>query len=118
MQKPEISIPVALATVVMVFAIFQQATPPYVDQRSAPPNDPDLSKSNKLATWTAAGAVSAISLVAKDPVVFMLGGSAVIAMSWWGKHGNAVNPLTGSASTVPAPTNDNATPPDLAYQPV
>lgn len=118
MLKPEVSIPVALATGVMVFAIFQNATPPYVDQRAAPANDPDLSKSNKMATWTAAGAVSVVSLIAKDPVVFMLGGAAVIVMSWWGKHGNAVNPLTGRASTVPANNQDATAPPDLAYQPV
>jgi hypothetical protein len=117
--KPEISVPVALATGVVVFAIFQNATPPYVDQRAAPPNDPDLSKATKLATWTAAGAVSAISLIAKDPVVFMVGGTAVIVMAWWGKHGNAVNPMTGRASTMPAPSVDNnALAPDLAYQPV
>lgn len=118
MLKPEVSIPVALATSVVVFAIFQGATPPYVDQRAAPPNDPDLSKAGRMATWTAAGAVSAISLIAKDPVVFMVGGAAVIVMSWWCKHGNAVNPLTGRASTVAAHPDDNMVPPDLAYEPV
>lgn len=116
MLKPEISIPVALATGVLVWSIYQNATPSYLDLRAAPANDKDVAAAEKLATWTAAGAVSAISLIAKDPVVFMVGGAMVIINAWWTRHGNRVNPMTGKATQIPVPAADNM-PPDVAYEP-
>lgn len=114
MMKPEISIPVALATGVLVWSIYQNATPSLVDLRAAPPGDSDVESAERMATWTAAGAVAAISLIAKDPVVFMVGGTMVIVNAWWNRHANRVNPLTGKAAQGAAAASDTM-PADLAY---
>jgi len=98
--KPEVSIGMGLATGVLVIAIFQGATPSVADGRTAKPGDDDYSASTKLASWTAAGAVAGISLIAKDPTVFILGGAITIAMSWWHKHANLVDPAVKRASAA------------------
>lgn len=115
-MKPEISIPVALATGVLVWSIYQNATPSLVDLRMAPPNDPDVSHANTVAKWTAAGAVAAISLIARDPVVFMVGGAMVVINDWWNRHANAVDPMTGKAVQPAAVADDNVRA-DLDYTP-
>lgn len=100
MLKPETSLGVGLATAVLVFAIFQNATPSIADIRVSEEQDPDIDSAERLASWTAAGAVAGISLIARDPTVFVLGGSMVVAMAWWHRHANQVNPLTGKAANV------------------
>jgi hypothetical protein len=96
--KPEASITVGLATAGVVYGIFAQATPSIADIRVASPNDEHIATSERTATWQAAVVVSGISLIARDPTIFILGGAMVVAMAWWTRHANAVNPLTGSAS--------------------
>jgi hypothetical protein len=95
--KPEISLPVALATGALVYGIYLNALPPIVDIRTATPNHPDVASSEKGAAWTAAAAVAAISLISKDMTVFIVGGGMVIAMSWWHNHANMVDPAFGVA---------------------
>jgi hypothetical protein len=116
MQKPEVSIPAGLVTAALVYAIFQQATPSYVDLRVNEPNDTAAASAERMATWTAIAAVSGISLLAKDPVIFMIGGIATLALAWSQRHGNAVDPTTGTA--VPRGSTPNPQmPADLAYDP-
>lgn len=98
MLKPEVSISVGLATGALVWSIYSKATPPVTDIRVGPPGDKDLDAARKAAAWTAAGAVAAISLIAKDPTVFILGGSMVVVVDWWTRHANEVNPLSGFVS--------------------
>ena len=100
--KPEVSLGVGLATATLVYAIHSQATPSIADIRVAQPGDGNIDASRKAASWTAAAVVSAISLMAKDATVFVVGGSMVIAMDWWTRHANMVNPMTGKASTGPS----------------
>ena len=95
--KPEISIPAGLATATLVYAIFQNATPSIADIRVAPVGDEHIAASERLASWTAAGTVSAVALIAKDPNIFIFGGAAVVALAWWHRHANLFNPNTGSA---------------------
>jgi hypothetical protein len=101
--KPEVSLGVGLATAAVVWAVYSNATPNITDVRAAPPSDPHVDSSRKLASWTAAGVVAGISLLAKDPTVFILGGSMVVVLDWWHRHANEVNPDTGRA-TLPAAT--------------
>lgn len=98
MLKPEVSIPVALATGTLVWAIYSNATPTIADVRVAEPGNTDIESSRKLAAWTSAAAVAGISLIAKDPTPFILGGAMVITLDWWHRHANAVHPATGKAS--------------------
>jgi hypothetical protein len=99
--KPEISLGVGLATAAVVWSVYQNATPTIADIRTGPPGDATIDSSRKMASWTAAGIVAGISLLAKDPTVFILGGSMVVALDWWHRHANEVNPDTGRA-TLPS----------------
>jgi len=96
--RPEASLGVGLATAGLVLAIHSQATPSMADIRVGQPNDDHIDRSERAASWLAVGVVSAVSLVAKDPTIFIIGGAAVVALAWWTRYGNAVNPLTNSAS--------------------
>jgi hypothetical protein len=68
------------------------------DIRVGQPNDDHIDRSERAATWFSVAVVSAISLLAKDPTIFIIGGSAAVVMAWWTRYGNQVNPLTGTAS--------------------
>jgi len=96
--KPEISLGMGLTLGVLVYSIYTGAVPRVADVRVAEPNDPDISSSRKLAAWTSAGAVAAVSLIAKDPTVFTVGGVMVIILDWWYRHANVVDPLMSSAT--------------------
>ena len=106
MLKPEISIPVALATGVMVWGIYSNVTPTMLDLRAAPPGDDMADSARKSAAWVSAAAVAGISLVAKDPVIFIFGGAFVVIADWLTRHSIAVNPDTGRATL---PNTRNAT---------
>lgn len=93
--RAEVSIPVALATCALVYGLYSNATPSVADIRVGAPDDKDIDASRKMAAWTAAAAVAGISLIAKDPTIFVLGGGSVIALDWWTRHANAVSPEVG-----------------------
>lgn len=97
-MKAEVSVPAALAVAALVGGIYANATPPLTDIRSAEPGNADIQATRKQAAWLAAGAVAGISLLAKDPTIFVLGGGMVIALDWYHRHADAVNPTTGKAS--------------------
>lgn len=96
--KPEVSLGVGLAVAAMVGAIYVNATPTLTDIRAASQNDTDVSAARKTAAWTSAGLVGAVSLIAKDPTVFILGGGVTVVMDWWVRHANAVIPAVGRAT--------------------
>jgi hypothetical protein len=93
--KPEASISVGLATAAVVYSIHSNMTPSLTDVRAAEVGDRDVESSERAASWTAAGVVAGISLIAKDPTVFVIGGAMVIAMSWFTRHANEVDPRAG-----------------------
>ena len=123
--KPEVSIMTGLTVGALVFTIYSRALPADVDMRVAQPHDTDIEASRKKAAYTAAAAVAGISLIAKDATVFILGGSMVIAVDWWTRHSNAVNPELGRAfipgfngvtpNTNPALQDPSAGPADPGY---
>lgn len=100
--KPEISVPTAAALGALVYGIYTQATPSIADIRVGKQNDGNIESARKGAAWAAAGSVAAISLITKDPTVFVIGGGMVILMDWWTRHANAVDPATGTASATAA----------------
>lgn len=95
--KPEVSIPIALAVGTMVYAIHSNATPTLADMRAVPPGDDNLDASRRMATWTAAGVVSFVSLIARDVNIFVVGGGMVVAMDFLSRWTANVNPDTGKA---------------------
>lgn len=93
--KPDVSLTVALATGAVVWAVYTNALPTLPDVRVGKSHDPDIDGSRKAAAWTSAGVVAAISLISKEPTVFIIGGGMVIAADWWYRHANARNPEIG-----------------------
>jgi hypothetical protein len=98
--KPEVSIGVALATGAIVAAVYFNALPPLADVRVAPQSNRDIAASRKVAAWTSAGIVAAVSLVAKDPTVFTAGAFFTFGMDWWYRHANAVDPRSGKVTAT------------------
>jgi hypothetical protein len=103
MLKPEASIGVGLATAAVVYGVYSTAVPKIADVRSLPQQTGDTVAAERGAAWMSAAVVGAISLIAKDPTVFILGGTMVVALSWWYKHAETVNPEFGMA----VPKGDN-----------
>lgn len=112
--KPEVSIGMGLAVGVLVWSIYQHALPSIVDHRVGDPDDENAAAAERLATWTSAGTVAGISLIAKDPTVFVIGGAMTVALSFWHRHANMVNPMTGRATSITPDDASNLTP-DMAY---
>lgn len=90
--KPEASIGTGLAVAALVIAVYSRAVPSAADVRVGSRDDDDIDAARKGAAWTAAGAVAAISLIAKDATVFVIGGGMVVAIDWWTRHANTNDP--------------------------
>ena len=96
--KPEISIPAALALGVAVYGIFQVNLPNITEVRAADVQNKDIESAERAATWEAGGLVAVLSLIAKDPTLFLVGGAITIGMAWKYRHANHVHPMTGRAT--------------------
>lgn len=99
MLRPEVSLPIALATGAVVYGIYSTHMPPVAEARVTMPGNQSLSSSRKTATWTAAAVVAGISLLAKDPTIFIVGGTLVVVMDVVNRHANSVHPQTGKMVT-------------------
>jgi hypothetical protein len=106
--KPEISLGLAAATAALVWGIFQGHMPATADMRSNPPNA-SVESMRKVATVEAIVVVSGISLLAKDPTIFIVGGSMVAIESWIRLHAQQVNPGTNKVAPAPTGTPASAT---------
>jgi hypothetical protein len=95
MLKPEVSVPVALSTAAMVYGVYSVALPNVAEARTAQADDDDLRAAENVASWAAAAAVGAVTLVTRDPVPFILGGGMIVLMSWLHRHARAVDPTIG-----------------------
>ncbi|MER7953066.1 hypothetical protein ABTY59_37375 [Streptomyces sp. NPDC096079] len=113
--KPEAGVLAGLAVAGVVLAIHQNATPSQADIQALPAGTPDIDKSERKATWMSVGVVSTISLLAKDPTIFVIGSMATVGMALWTRSSNWTESLggvfkspseaaqAGSANTGPAP---------------
>ncbi|MFG2848490.1 hypothetical protein ACGF12_35825 [Kitasatospora sp. NPDC048296] len=122
--KPEISLGVGLALGTAVFAIHQLAGPSMADIRTLEPGNKDVSSAERTATWGGALLVSTVSILAKDPIIFMLGGSMVIGAAWFNRHSNFVSPImsalphpggAGSANSAPGAPDTAELQPYVAF---
>lgn len=113
--KPDVSLGVALATATVVYGIHSNFTPPVADVRSLEKNNGDIQASEKAATWVSAAVVAGISLLAKDPTIFVVGGTMVVVMAWTTRHADQVDTVTKRASSAMDPLKQvGTTPADLA----
>lgn len=74
----ENSIIMAAAAAGMVFAIFQAKIGPVADVHATGSRDGNMGAAIKKAEWSALIAVSALTLLAADPNIMIIGGGAVI----------------------------------------
>lgn len=97
-MKPEVSIPVALATGAVVVGVYQAMSPNAADVRTVQPGSKGadfLAGSEKTAFFVAVGVCGGISLIAGDPVPFVVGGLLAVALSWSHRYAKEVDPSTG-----------------------
>lgn len=99
--KPEVSIGMGVAVAALVYGVYSNITPGMADIRAAQPGNGDVEGTRKQAAWMSAAVVSGVSLIAKDPTVFVIGGSMVIMLDWFTRHANEVDPRTGRAAVMP-----------------
>jgi hypothetical protein len=100
LATPEASIGTGLAVGVVAYSVFQAHLPSVADVRTVEPGNGDVHAGLKSSAWQAAGATAAISLIARDATVFIIGGAITTALAWSYLHANAVNPATGRASAM------------------
>lgn len=103
--KPRISgdnsIITSLAVVAVVAAIYVNKVGPVADVHMTDANDGNINASIRKAGWEAVGVIAAISLLAGDTNIVILGGAAVIAEELSYRHANMTNPGTGQISITP-----------------
>ncbi len=95
--KPELSLGVGLATAAVVWGVYQHYLPSVADHRMGPTGEPHADVAERQATWTAAAIVGGISLIARDPTVFIIGGIMVVTLAWTHRHANLIDGATGFA---------------------
>lgn len=93
--KPNEEVMTSAAVLAVVYGIFQIQTPTLADVKASGPNNGTVHSSVKGAAWEAAAVVSAISLLAKSPTIFVTGSLAIVGLSWHYYHANSQNPATG-----------------------
>lgn len=115
--KPSEAVGTGLAVCGIVYAIHANFTPTVADMKGLPAGNTDVDMSERKATWLSVGVVSAVSLLTKDPTVFVLGSAATIALAWFSRHAtwteSAAGPAIGVPGQSPVSANDLVTGPQM-----
>jgi len=117
MLEPSASLTVGLATCAIVYAIHSNFTPSVADMQGLPAGNKDVDGAERKATWLSAGVVAGISLLAKDPTIFVLGSTAAVALAWTSRHAtwteSKAGPAVGNPGQSLVSANDTATGPQM-----
>lgn len=98
--KPEASVMSGLAVCGVVYGIHSNFTPTMADMQGLPAGNKDVDTSERAATWLSIGVVSGISLLAKDPTIFVMGSVATVAMAFLTRHAVWTEPGAHPAASV------------------
>lgn len=98
----ENSIITALAAAALVVGVYNAKIGPVSDAHATSANDPNLLASVKKAGWQALGLVAALTLLAQDPNILIMGGATVIAEELSYRHAIMASPDTGMITVTPA----------------
>ena len=93
--KPEGSVLAGVAVAALVYGTYSQAVPNAAVMHATQPHDTNIEAGRKKAAWTSAAVVGGVSLIARDPTIFVLGGLVLIALDFHARHANATSPDTG-----------------------
>jgi hypothetical protein len=113
--KPEFSVMGGLAVAGVVYSIHSNFTPTMADMQGLPTGNADVDGAERKATWLSIGVVSSISLLAKDPTIFVIGSIATVAMAFFTR--NAVWTDTKAALVNASPGQSAVSANDLAEGP-
>jgi hypothetical protein len=82
-----------------------------------PAGNADVDAAERKATWLSAGVVAAISLLARDPTIFVIGSAAAVAMAWMTRHSvhteSKAEPIAAGLGGPVTGPNDLATGPQM-----
>lgn len=90
--KPEASTMAGLATVGVVFSIYQLNVGSVAQATATDPNHPVLNSARKKAGYTALAIVAGLTLITKDANVGILGAGTICAMELSYRYGIMANP--------------------------
>lgn len=117
MLKPEASIGTGLAVAGVVYAIHSNFTPSIADMQGLPAGNADTDAAERKATWLSAGVVAGISLIAKDPTIFVIGTVATVGLAWFSRHAtwtdSKAGPAIGNPGQSAVSANDTVTGPQM-----
>lgn len=99
--EPSASILTGLAVVGVVYSIHSNMTPTVADIQAMPAGNADIDKAEKKATWLGIGIVSGISLLAKDPTIFVIGSIGVVGIAFFTRQANWTETATGLLNAMP-----------------
>jgi hypothetical protein len=120
--KPDAAIMSGLAVAGVVFAVHTKFTPSTADMQGLPAGTKDVDKSERQATIISVGIVSGISLLAKDPTIFVIGSIATVALAFTSRHALWTDSKTGMVAAGPGQSavsaNDLASGPSMTTQDV
>ncbi len=98
--KPEGSLALGAAVAGLTYGVYQFSLPNTATVHATTPGDINIEAGRKKAAWTSAAVVGAVSLLARDKVIFILGGVMLIALDVHARHGNWAHPETGKVQTT------------------
>ena len=93
--KPEGSMMAGIATGALVYGIYSMNLGNLATIHTTPSGDGNARAARKKAAIQAVTAVAAISLLAKDVNVFILGGAITVLLDWHARHAVEAHPDTG-----------------------
>jgi hypothetical protein len=100
--KPEMSLGASFAVMALDYGIYQVGMPKTADIKSSAPHNQAIAGSLRAADWTAIGASAALSLLAKDPNIFIFGAGFAVILHFMYSHANMVSPQSGEVTMPPA----------------
>lgn len=103
MLKPNENLMLAAAVGAVVYGTYNIALPTIADTRGLPGSTPDIDKAERTATIASVAVVSGISLLAKSPEVFVVGGLMTIGLAWTYKHASKVDNFQSQVRSLITP---------------
>jgi hypothetical protein len=119
--KPEGSIVAGIATAALVYGVYTANVGNIATLHASPSGDTNGRAARKKAAIESVTVVAAVSLLARDINIFILGGGVIVLLDWHARHAVESHPETGqladSTGYVPAeqavPVDEQAVPEDV-----